>query len=120
MLRRIVVGGLLAFALSLFLDSRFSISVAQPKPLIAKKVYAVATFTAPDSPVNAGNEATLHMNDWVARGWTPLGVAAQYSMQESEGTTVKASPLWAVHILMTCTVGHGSQCQAPMGPQPHP
>lgn len=112
--------GLSICVLALLLDFSVTGAIAQPKPLPVKKVYAVATFTAPDSPTNAGNQATLHMQDWVSRGWTPLGVAAQYSMQEAEGTTVKASPLWAVHVLMECTAGPGSRCQAPAGPQPHP
>lgn len=93
---------------------------AQPVPLTSKTRYAVATFTAPDSPNNAGNAATLHMSDWTSKGWVPMGVAAQYSEHELEGTTVKATPLWAVHVLMSCAPSHLNSCQTPTGPAPHP
>jgi hypothetical protein len=97
------------------------IAGAQPKALPKKPIYAVATFTAPDSPNNAGNEATLHMPDWTKNGWSPVGIAAQYSEHENEGATVKGTPLWAVHVLMTCSPSVVNSCQSATGPiPPHP
>jgi hypothetical protein len=105
---------------SLALMSVASGVAAQPVALAAGPAYAVATFTDPTSPNNAGDEATIHMSDWTRNGWVPMGIAAQYSEHELEGTTVKATPLWAVHVLMTCTRSRTRSCRAPMGPVPHP
>jgi hypothetical protein len=73
--------------------------------------YVVLAPSSQASPRAAAALATTQIEAWAKNGWVPVNVAATYSMQEKDGTTVGADQLWTVDVLLTCRpVARGPTC----------